>query len=632
MSTQPNDHTLRNLGLVLLAIVLVLGTGDVLRGTGGRAWLSSATADEFAVAAGSESPEATLFRSVRVFDGQTTLPATDVLVTDGRIAAIGQAAEAPAGARIVDGSGRTLMPGLIDSHTHAFGPVLRAALMVGVTTELDMFTEPGGAAVLRAEQARGEATGRADLFSAGVLATTPGGHGTEYGMEIPTLTSPEEADPWVQARLDEGSDYIKIVYDNGSIGRQFTTLDWPTIEAIIKAAHARDLLAVVHVGRETDALAVIDAGADGIAHVFYDQPASDAAVAKIAASGVFVIPTLSVIESVGGGSGGARLLADERLAPYVASSERASLENGFPGSAGRARLFENALVTVRRLHAAGVPILAGTDAPNPGTAHGASMHRELELLAQAGLSAEEALAAATAVPVAAFRLGDRGRIAVGLRADLVLVEGEPDADITASRAIVGVWKQGVEARRDDYRAEVEASLAPAERAEASEGGLITGFEDGEIGGSFGSGWMVSTDSMIGGASTAEMATVEGGATGTAMSLRVAGSIVSGGAPAMWAGPMFFPGMQQLAPADMSVYEGISFWARGDGTPISVMMFAQSLGQVPSMHLVPTTDAWVEHTLPFSDFAGVDATGLQAILFSGAQPGDFEFAIDEFRVW
>ncbi len=630
MNAQSGDYTLRSLGGFLLALFLVLGSADVVRGTAGGAWFSTATAE--ATVRAVDDPAPTLFRGVRVFDGKTTLPATDVLIADGRIAAIGQQLETPAGVRVVDGDGKTLMPGLIDAHTHAFGPVLRAALMVGVTTELDMFTGPNGAAVLRAEQERGEATGRADLFSAGVLATTPGGHGTEYGMEIPTLTSPEEADAWVQARVDEGSDYIKIVYDNGSIGRQFTTLDLPTIAALIEAAHERDLLAVVHVGREADALAVIDAGADGIAHVFYDQPASDEAVARISASGAFVIPTLSVLESVGGGAGGAEIRADERLAPDIAGSERTGLENGFPFAEGRAQLFDNALTTISRLHAAGVPILAGTDAPNPGTAHGASMHRELELLVRAGLSAEEALTAATAGPVAAFGIDDRGRVAVGLRADLVLVKGEPDYDVTASREIVGVWKQGVEAARDDYRAEVEASKEPAEQAQVNEDGLITGFEDGEIGGSFGAGWMMSTDSMIGGSSTGEMSTVEGGAADTNMSMRVAGTIVSGAGPAAWAGPMFFPGIQQFAPADMSAHEGFSFWVRGDGATIAIMLFAQSLGQAPSLKIVPVTTEWTEHTLAFADFAGIEASGLQAILFSGTDPGDFAFQVDELRVW
>ena len=230
------------------------------------------------------------------------------------------------------------------------------------------------------------------------------------------------------------------------------------------------------------------------------------------------------------------------------------------------------------------------------------------------------------MPVAAFGVANRGRIAVGLRADLLLVDGEPDTDVTASRAIVGVWKQGVEAARDDYRAEVEASMALAEQADVTEGGLITSFEDGELDGSFGAGWMMSTDSMIGGASTAEMIIVEGGAVDTNMWMRVIGTIVSG------AGPMFFPGVQQFAAADMSAHHGFSFWLRGDGASISIMLFAQSLGQVPSLKSVAVTSEWTEHRLAFSDFAGIDATGLQAILFSGTEPSDFEFHIDEFRVW
>ena len=92
-------------------------------------------------------------------------------------------------------------------------------------------------------------------------------------------------------------------------------------------------------------------------------------------------------------------------------------------------------------------ILAGTDAPAPGLAHGPSLHRELELLVRSGLTPLEALAAATSEPARIFGFHDRGRIAVGLRADLVLVDGDPTADVTATRKIVGVWKLGVERSR-----------------------------------------------------------------------------------------------------------------------------------------------------------------------------------------
>lgn len=103
---------------------------------------------------------------------------------------------------------------------------------------------------------------------------------------------------------------------------------------------------------------------------------------------------------------------------------------------------QHAYEAVRLLHEAGVPILAGSDAPNPGTFNGSSMHRELELLVRAGLTPLEALAGATSAAADAFDLQDRGRIAPGLRADLVLVEGDPTTDILQSRLVSGIWKEG----------------------------------------------------------------------------------------------------------------------------------------------------------------------------------------------
>jgi imidazolonepropionase-like amidohydrolase len=93
-------------------------------------------------------------------------------------------------------------------------------------------------------------------------------------------------------------------------------------------------------------------------------------------------------------------------------------------------------------HRAGVTILAGSDAPNGGTTEGASVHLELELLVEAGLTPVEALRAATFSPARAFGLQDRGRIAEGLKADLLLVEGKPDQNITDTRKIAQIWKAG----------------------------------------------------------------------------------------------------------------------------------------------------------------------------------------------
>ncbi|HEV8628834.1 MAG TPA: amidohydrolase family protein, partial [Thermoanaerobaculia bacterium] len=344
--------------------------------------------------------------NVRIFDGTRVIPRGTVVVSGRLITAVGPRVRVPAGVAVVDGRGATLLPGLIDAHTHTWGDALTRAAVFGVTTELDMFTVPAFAQVMRAEQAGTGAPGRADLFSAGFLATAPGGHGTEYGMPVPTLTTPAEAQSWVDARLAEGSDYIKIISEDGSsYGRSIPTLDRDTIAALVAAAHQRGKLAVVHVSTEARAEEALAAGADGLAHVFDDRPPEQAFVDLAVEDKAFVVATLTVVESTSGVASGHALPDDPRLAPYLLPSEVDNLRTAFPLH-GQPR-FQNALDAVRRLRDARVSILAGTDAPNPGTTHGASIHRELELLVSAGLTPVQALAAATAVPAKAFHLTDR---------------------------------------------------------------------------------------------------------------------------------------------------------------------------------------------------------------------------------
>jgi imidazolonepropionase-like amidohydrolase len=381
-------------------------------------------------AAGAGAAQPWLVRDTAVFDGVRLLRGQDVLVEGGVIAAVGPHLDAPPDAMVVDGSGRTLLPGLIDAHVHITKPDdLKTALAFGVTTELDMFTSTTLATAIKTEQAAGGGLDQADLRSAGTLVTAPGGHGTEYGLPIPTLTTPEEAQAFVDARIAEGSDYIKVIVDDGSaMGFSRPTLDRATLCAVVTAAHARDKLAVAHVATQADLRTALECGADGIEHV----PAGELEppLARLAASrGVFVTPTLGVVS------------AHERT----------------PGAAGRA---------AHSLSVAGVTILAGTDAPNPPCEHGAGLHHELLLLVEAGLTPIQALAAATASPARVFGLTDRGRVAPGLRADLLLVEGDPTSDVGATRCIVAVWKRGVRIESIAPRGELPAtacrrSLVPA---------------------------------------------------------------------------------------------------------------------------------------------------------------------------
>ena len=204
---------------------------------------------------------------------------------------------------------------------------------------------------------------------------------------------------------------------------------------------------VIHISTQSEARDAIDAGVDGLAHVFVDSPPEPGFAEFAAQHHVFVIATLATIESFSATSPSPWWKAAPHLTSYITPSMRRSLDMKFPpGFAGKFKL-TNAITAVAALHHAGVPILAGTDAPAPGTAHGLSLHRELELLVRSGLTPLDALTAATFGPARAFGFYDRGRIAEGLRADLILVNGDPTIDITATRNIVGIWKLGVRHQR-----------------------------------------------------------------------------------------------------------------------------------------------------------------------------------------
>lgn len=572
-----------------------------------------------------------LFRNARVFDGTRVHERTDVLVHDGLIARIGPSIPLPEGAEVVDAANKTLLPGLIDAHTHSWGNALEQALLFGVTTQLDQFTEARMAQTMREEQKKpGGVTSRADLFSAGTLVTAPKGHGTEYGMDIPTITAPEQAQSFVDARLAEGSDWIKIVYDDGkSYGMNTPTVSLATMRAVIEAAHKRGRLAVVHIGTAAAAREALEAGADGLVHTFVDKQPDPQFGALAAKKGAFVIPTLVVEKSITGVGGGAPLVGDPRLDPYLDAATRAALQAYFPMRPNApARDFAHAAAAVKQLVAAKAPILAGSDAPNPGTAHGAALHRELELLVEAGLTPLQALAAATSVPARAFRIADRGRIAKGLRADLVLVNGDPTNDITATRDIAGVWKGGVRLDRARYaKAVADERKALASGPQGLDAKVLSDFEGGAPASAFGSGWIASADNIAGGKSTGRIEVVAGGASGSSKSLSVSGTI-DPALPYAWYGAMWSPTEVPMRPANLSSKNELRFMSRGDGKTYRVMVFAQSKGMMPLIRTFVAGPEWQEVVLPWKAF-GTDGSDITAVIFAGGpQAGTFAFQVDE----
>ncbi len=582
------------------------------------------------------SQQSFVVTNVRLFDGDRVIARANVVVENGRIAAAGAAAQIPKGIREIDGTGKTLLPGLIDAHTHAFADgALKQSAVFGVTTDLDMFSSPDFVAGIKKQKAAGQLQDNADLFSAGILATAPGGHGTEYGIKVPTLTAPGEAQAWVDARVAEGSDYIKIVYDDaleyGFAARP--TLSKETMKAVIDAAHKRGKLAVVHIGSLQQAEDAINAGADALVHLFVGATEPD--FGKLAAAHhVFVIPTMSVLNTICATSYDGDLADDPRLKPYLLQDQFTAMKGTFPTKNIKC---DGAAEAVKQLKAAKVPILAGTDAGNPGTTYGASLHGEMELLVRAGLTPVEALHAATAAPVAAFHLTGRGHIASGMNADMVLVNGDPTTDITATRQIAAVWKNGVEIDRAAWKTEIERKRAAASTAKSaapppgSESGWISDFEqEGAPKARFGTGWSVTTDQIAGGKSEAAMEVVAGGANGSKGALAVKGEIREGFAQP-WAGVMFLPSASPTQPANLSSKKAIRFWAKGDGQSYRLMIFVNSFGSQPLLKNFAAGAEWKEVVIPF-DSMGVDAKAIVAMIWCAGDPSKaFEFRIDDVKL-
>lgn len=567
----------------------------------------------------------TLIRGARVFDGEKLWPRADVRLADGRIAAIAESLPPQAGETVVEGAGRTLLPGLIDAHVHAMGSAREDALRFGVTTVLDLFGDPAQLPVARAERESLAPTLKADLWGAGFLATAAGGHGTQFGLSVPTLAGPAEAAAWVAARKAEGSDVIKLVREDMSLyrpqGPKLPTLDAATSAAVIAAAREQGLPALVHVSALADGIAVLQDGAQGLVHLPMDGGDEAALIEAAQASGAFVVPTLAVIASFTGRDLG--LAEDARLAESLSATQRQQLKVRPNFSPVAALRFEALLTRVGRLHAAGVPILAGSDAPNPGTTQGASLHGELALLVEAGLTPLEALKSATALPAAQLKLADRGRIAAGYRADLLLVEGDPTVDIAASRARVTVLKNGAPV----------ALAAPAENlAGRMPAGLLADFDQPPLS----ERWMPAADTMRGGRSSARVLAQAGGAAGSAGALAVEVELAAEGVDGMppWAGVYYHPGPTPMAPVDASGLTTLRFQVQAEQA-LWLLVFSGD-GQ-PQRVAVPADaaagGAWRPVTVDLGALPGYRAEALKGLSFSASAPagGTSRFAIDQIEL-
>lgn len=629
-------------GVVLGALLLLLpvpgadeaparaGAGAAL---GGSATSPVSAAGDSATAAAPAPP--LVIENVRYFDGEALAGPASIVVRGARIerlaAADADVATADGAVRI-DGTGLTALPGLIDAHVHVFGRARAHALRFGVTTVVDMFTDPVNLRGMREDRRGDGPRDTAALFSAGMLATVARGHGTQYGVAVETLSGPEEAPAWVAERLAEGSDFIKLVYMPRA--RRVPSLDLATARAVIDAAHEAGVMAVAHISSLEGARDLLEAGVDGLVHVFADAPVDDAFIDMARQRGLFVVPTLAVIATVDGQSTGPDLIEDPELGPRLGDAMRGNLRQSFGGRVPGFDL-DTALDNVGRLHAAGIPILAGSDAPNPGTVHGATLHAELALLVQAGLSPAEALAGATSRPARLFAATGRGVIEAGARADLVLVEGDPTRDIRATRALRAVIRNGrpVQGAGAGDGAEAGAgAVAGTAQGPARDAAPLTlpevlGDFDTAVTAPQGLVWADTSDAMMGGSSRATLRRVNRGRGGA---LEVDATVSSDFAYP-WAGAYLGPASDD-AWADLGDVRAIAFDVRGTPATYRLMMFASGSFGAPPTAEFTVNEGWQRVEIPLERFADFTSSRFSGMAFvTPMASGDYRFALDDVRL-
>ncbi|MEV4513266.1 amidohydrolase family protein [Dactylosporangium sp. NPDC049525] len=368
---------------------------------------------------------ATALTNVRVFDGDRLGEPTTVVIDGDTISAAGSA-EDP-----VDGEGAALLPGLIDTHVHVTEVAhLEAAATWGVTTMLDMGCWDAGIP--------GKLKGLPGLPTvriAGNLANAPGSHFVKHMGFGPssTVSGPQDATRFVADRVAQGSDYIKIAVEDPKIPGT-KALSPETVAAVVEAARAAGLLSIAHVVSADTLTTAVRAGVDVVTHAALTSELDAAFEALLAQHPTVIVPTLTMMDGVVHTIGGKLIM---RVLGTV-----------IPGMRMR---YDHATATVATFRKAGMVVLAGTDCnDNPKAPfqvpHGESIHEELRRLVDAGLTPAEALRGATSAAADTFRLPDRGVIAPGRRADLLLVGGDPTRDIAATRDIRGVWIGGTRTR------------------------------------------------------------------------------------------------------------------------------------------------------------------------------------------
>jgi imidazolonepropionase-like amidohydrolase len=409
---------------------------------------------------------------VRLIDGTGTAPVEDatVVFNAGRILAAGRGAAIPRGAHVLDRRGATVMPGLISNHSHV-GQVSGSAngarnyTRANITDELAQYRRYGVTTVtalgnngplfdpLRAEAHAGRLP--ADLFGVDQGIGVPNGAPPQTMLKVAPdqlfrPSTPEEARRDVDRMADEHTDLVKIWVDDFA-GEVPVKMSPEIVRTVVNESHRRGLRVAAHIHDLADAEMVVAAGVDILAHGVRDKPVPPAFVDELKRRGVWYIATLQLDEATVAWAD----RAPWTRTPFARAALSPALERqiddpawavrtrtGKQADGARASLAMN-LRNLKTLHDAGVRIGFGTDSGATALrVPGIAEHRELALSVTAGLKPMQAITLATRDAAALLHLSDRGTIAPGKRADLLVVDGDPSRGIDAVDRIVETWENG----------------------------------------------------------------------------------------------------------------------------------------------------------------------------------------------
>ncbi|MCR9245840.1 MAG: CIA30 family protein [bacterium] len=632
-----------------------------------------ALATTFGATSHGRAQEPTLvFRGGRIFDSAsaTSRPLGQLRIAGGKVLAEApDDAAIPADARVVDTTGKTLVPGMFDLHVHIAVPGAPWSTVVQATPEQNLRSHAycgvlhvvdlhgNEATIFDLRETSKQAPDMARLYAAGAAFTRPGGHATQFGIPANTIDEPADVTKRMATLLPKQPDVIKAVVEHGGWGglNEMPTLDDRLFAEVARQTKAAKLPLFSHVWSPAEAMLATRYGANALAHGVFLGPVTDELVAAMQQRDTGYIATLAVVlasvHTMKGNSPYDHALARECLHPdligaYLDEATRASLQ-GSPMVRIGMRQEKLYLNNIKKLEENDIAIGIGTDAGNPLVPHGPAVIFELERHVAAGLTPGQALRSATATAARLLRVDDRfGSLATGKVADVIVVDGDPATDITHMWHIDAVYKAGAACDRAATAAAVKQLARPVVTIAAGTdvAPLVDDFADQDLECDWGGKWEPTTDAIAGGKSKCSVAAAKVDGHDV---LKVTGELNKGFQWGPWSGAavQWDPAVKRLV--DASQYTGLRLRIRGTKRNYTVTCHRAAVRDFNFWTAkFEATGEWQTIDLPFEsfrqigfgkrlDWSATDIKGLQIEARNtpmGGTTGPFVLEIDSVSIY